>query len=281
MHSAVASLVVWCPSPWHQRGGRHRHTRKTCSRCARRALQPPQAQTEQTGIRGARLCLAFGQHPIARSIRECMQELTPLVLNGLSRVLPFSDSTERVGLAGSHSLALELPLLLHEQLLLLDIEGAEKKSASLSFIQMAVNEPAVCGASNASSVDGLVDPALWPALALSGLPCPPTSPRTAVASVAARPSTTRSDSSSRESERRKSGGKQGARARPASTARACVSLPTACSQSSRLVSWRAQLPATATHTPSDCQRETAAATPRSTLSLHSWMLRTATWVVVE
>ena len=143
------------------------------------------------GIRGARFCLAFGRHPIARSIRECMQELTPLVLNGLSRVLPFSDSTERVGLAGSHSLALELPLLLHEQLLLLDIEGAEKKSASLSFTQMAVNEPAACGASNASSVDGLIDPALWPALALSGLPCPPTSPRTAVASVAARPSTTR------------------------------------------------------------------------------------------
>ena len=125
-----------------------------------------------------------------------MQELTPLVLNDLSRVLPFSDSTERVGLAGSHSLALELPLLLHEQLLLLDIEGAEKKSASLSFTQMAVNEPAACGASNASSVDGLIDPALWPALALSGLPCPPTSPRTAVASVAARPSTIRSASSS-------------------------------------------------------------------------------------
>jgi len=47
-------------------------------------------------------------------------------------------------------------------------------------------------------------------LALSGLPCPPTSPRTAVASVAARPSTTRSARSSRSTERRCADGEQGA-----------------------------------------------------------------------
>ena len=163
----------------------------------RARFSTPSGADGANGNQSSQLCLAFGRHPIARSIRECMQELTLIVLNGLSRALPFSDSTERVGLAGSHSLALEeLRLLLHELLLLLDIEGAEKNSASLFAIQMAVNEPTPCDASNASSVDGLIEPALWPALALSGLLCPPTSPRTAVASVAARPSTIRSASSS-------------------------------------------------------------------------------------